>query len=221
MRHHRHVRADLDRALEFVREQELTGWVQHLLGHRARLRMDEGDWNAAERDAREALSVQVSGGARAVDALVPLGLMQARRGENGAEATLQEATERAFATSELQWIAPAAAARAEYAWLHGDDAGAAAEAGRVLDQALAEEHPWFGGELAFWSRVAGVPVPLPSVMAQPHRLFLAGDWRAAAEAWRDIGWSYHRALALAHSGQDEAQLAALALLDALGARQTA
>ena len=221
VRHHGPVREDLNRALEFVREHELTGWVQHVLGHRARLRMDEGDWTGAEQDAREALSMQVSGGGRVVDALVPLGLLQARRGEAGAEATLQEATERAYATSELQWTAPVAVARAEHAWLHEDDARAAEEIGRVLDQALTEEHPWFGGELAFWSRMAGVPVRMPSVMARPHRLFLAGDWRAAAEAWREAGWPYHRALALAHGGEDEAQLEALALLDALGARQTA
>ena len=57
-------------------------------------------------------------------------------------------------------------------------------------------------------------------MAAPHRLFLAGDWRAAAEAWRDLGWSHHQALALG-CGDDEARLKALELLDALGARQTA
>jgi DNA-binding CsgD family transcriptional regulator/tetratricopeptide (TPR) repeat protein len=221
VRLHGHVREDLDRALAYVREHELTGWVQHLLGHRARLRLDEGDWTGTERDAAEALAVQVSGGGRVVDALVPLGLVQARRGAAGAEATLREAAERAFATSELQWTAPVAAARAEHAWLHADDARAAAEAGRVFDQALAEEHPWFGGELACWSRMAGVPVRLPSVLARPHRLFLAGDWRAAAAAWREIGWPYHRALALAHGGDDEAQLEALALFEALGARQAA
>jgi DNA-binding CsgD family transcriptional regulator/tetratricopeptide (TPR) repeat protein len=221
VRHHGHAREDLDRALAYARKHDLTGWVQHVLGHRARLRLDEGDWTGAERDAREALSAQVSGGGRVVDALVPLALLQARRGGGQAEATLQEATERAFATSELQWIAPVAAARAEYAWLSGDDARAAEEAGRVLDQAVAEAHPWFGGELAFWSWMAGVPVRTPPVMAGPHRLLLAGHWRAAAEAWRELGWPYHQALALACGDQDETQLEALALLDALGARQTA
>jgi DNA-binding CsgD family transcriptional regulator len=68
--------------------------------------------------------------------------------------------------------------------------------------------------------MAGVPVSTPSVTAGPHRLLLAGDWRTAAAAWRELGWPYHQALALACGDEDEAQLEALALLDTLGARQT-
>ncbi len=62
---------------------------------------------------------------------------------------------------------------------------------------------------------------MPVVVAEPYRLLLAGDWRAAADAWRELGCPYQRALALACGDQDQAQLEALALLDGLGARQTA
>jgi DNA-binding NarL/FixJ family response regulator len=58
-------------------------------------------------------------------------------------------------------------------------------------------------------------------MAEPHRLLLAGDWRAAADAWQALGCSYQQALALSCGDQDAALLEALALLDGLGARQTA
>jgi DNA-binding CsgD family transcriptional regulator len=220
MRDYRHARGDLDRALAFVRARELAGYVQHVLGHRARVRLDLGDWAGAERDARAALAERTQGGPRVVDALVPLGLLQARRGDPDAAATLQEATERAFAT-ELQWIAPTAAARAEYAWLHGDDHRVAEEAARVFELAAQAEHPWFAGELACWLRLAGAPVPAPAVVAEPYRLLLAGDWRAAANAWEALGCPYERALALACGDQDEALLEALTLLDGLGARQTA
>ena len=195
--------------------------MQHVLGHRARVRLDHGDWAGAEQDAEAALAAPVKGGARVVDALVPLGLLQARRGNPDAAATLQEATERAFATGELQWIAPVAAARAEHAWLHGDDIRAAEEAAGTFELAVQAAHPWFAGELAFWLRLAGAPVRTPAVMAEPHRLLLAGDWQAAADAWQALGWPYERALALACGDQDEALLEALALLDGLGARLTA
>jgi DNA-binding CsgD family transcriptional regulator len=152
---------------------------------------------------------------------VPLGLLQARRGDPDAATTLQEATERAFATSELQWIAPTAAARAEHAWLYGEDHRIAEEAARVFELAVQANHAWFAGELAFWMRLAGASPPVPAVVAEPYRLLLAGDWRAAAGAWQALGCPYHRALALARGDQDEALLEALALLDGLGARQTA
>jgi DNA-binding CsgD family transcriptional regulator len=218
---YRHARQDLDRALAFVQAHELAGYAQHLLGYRARVRLDQGDWAGAEQDARAALAEPVEGGVGVVDALVPLGLLQARRGDPEAAATLQEATERAFATTELQWTAPVAAARAEHAWLHGDDPRVAEEAASVLELAVQAAHPWFTGELALWSRLAGAPVRAPAVMAEPYRLLLAGDWRAAATAWQAMGCPYHQALALACGDRDEALLEALALLDGLGASQAA
>jgi DNA-binding CsgD family transcriptional regulator len=237
MRDYRNARADLDRGIAFMQARELAGYLQHMLGHRARVRLDQGDWLGAEHDARAALAEAVAGGARVVDGLVPLGLLQARRADPAAAATLQEATERGFATVELQWTAPVAAARAEYAWLHGDDHRIAEEAERVYAQAVAAEHPWFIGELAFWLRLAAktdTTTPRPSqgsptlsrswplgMVAEPYRLFLVGDWRASADAWRELGCPYHRALALACGDEEEARLTALALLDGLGARQAA
>jgi len=221
MRDYRGAHGDLDRGLAFARAHELAGYAQHLLGHRARVRLERGDWLGAEQDAEAALAELVAGSARMVDALVPLGLLQARRGDPAATATLQEATERGFTTVELQWTAPVAAARAEYAWLHGDDDLIAEEAGRGYERAVRAAHPWFTGELAFWLRLAGALPEAPAVVAEPYRLLLAGDWRAAADMWRELGCPYQQALTLACGDRDEARLEALALLDGLGARQTA
>jgi DNA-binding CsgD family transcriptional regulator len=192
-----------------------------VLGHRARLRLEQGDWAGAEQDAHAALAERVQGGPRVVDALVPLGLLQARRGDPDAAATLQEATERAFATSELQWIGQVAAARAEHAWLHGDLDRVGEEAARAFPMAEEAGHPWFAGELGFWLRLAGALPAVPAVAAEPYRLLLDGDWRAAAGAWQARGCPYQQALALACGDQDEALLEALRLLDGLGARQAA
>jgi DNA-binding CsgD family transcriptional regulator len=222
-RDYRHAREDLDRAVAFTVQHDLAGNAQYMLGGRARLGLDQGDWVGAEQDARAALAELEPRrqGPRAVDALVVLGLLQARRGDPDAAATLQEATERAFASGELQWTGQVAAARAEHAWLSGDDDRVAEEAARVFERAVAAAHPWFAGELAFWLGLAGTPVPVPVKVAEPYRLLLAGDWRAAAAAWHELGCPYERALALAGGDRNEAPLEALALLDGLGARQTA
>jgi len=220
-RDYRHARSDLDRALAFVHAHDLAGYAQHLLGNRARMRLDQGDWAGAEQDARAALAERAHSGGRAVDPLVALALLQARRGDPGAAATLQEATERAVATGELQWTGQVAAARAEHAWLSGDAHRVAEEAAGVLEQAVQANHAWYAGELAMWMQLAGAPVRVPAMVAEPYRLLLAGDWRAAADAWQERGCLYQQALALARADQEQALLAALALLDGLGASQTA
>jgi DNA-binding CsgD family transcriptional regulator len=114
-----------------------------------------------------------------------------------------------------------AAARAEHAWLSGEEGRVAEEAARVFEAAVQAAHPWFARELAFWLQLAGAPLRVPAAVAEPYRLLLAGDWRAAANAWHALGCPYQRALALACGDRDEALLEALRLLDGLGARQAA
>jgi DNA-binding CsgD family transcriptional regulator len=113
-----------------------------------------------------------------------------------------------------------AAARAEDAWLHGEETRVAEEAAGGFDLAVRAGHPWFAGELASWLWRAGALSEVPAVAAEPYRLLLAGDWQAAASAWRALGCPYEQAQALAH-GDDEACLEALRLLDGLGASQAA
>jgi DNA-binding CsgD family transcriptional regulator/tetratricopeptide (TPR) repeat protein len=221
-RDYRHARGDLDRALAFTVQHDLAGNAQYMLGMRARLRLDRGDWAGAEQDARAALAEleQRRQGPRAVDALVVLGLLQARRGDPDAKGTLEEAAALALPTGELQWIGLVAAARAEHAWLHGELDRTATEAATGFALAVRAGHPWFAGELACWLWRAGALPEVPAVAAEPYRLLLAGDWRAAASAWHALGCPYEQAQTLA-LGDEEACLQALGLLDGLGTRQTA
>jgi DNA-binding CsgD family transcriptional regulator len=86
--------------------------------------------------------------------------------------------------------------------------------------AVGAGHPWFAGELACWLWRAGALPEIPAVAAEPYRLLLAGDWRAAAGAWQALGCPYEQAQSLA-LGDEEACVQALGLLDGLGARQAA
>jgi DNA-binding CsgD family transcriptional regulator len=222
LRDYRHARGDLDRALAFTVQHDLAGNAQYMLGMRARLRLDRGDWAGAEHDARAALAELEPRrqGPRAVDALVVLGLLQARRGDPDANGTLEEAAARALPTGELQWIALVAAARAEHAWLHGALDRTATEAATGFELAVRARHPWFAGELACWLWRADALPELPAVAAEPYRLLLAGDWRRSADAWQALGCPYEQAQTLA-LGDGEACLQALALLDGLGATHAA
>ncbi|MBV9891622.1 MAG: AAA family ATPase [Rhizobacter sp.] len=120
----------------------------------------------------------------------------------------------------LQRIGPVCAARAEAAWMAGDDERAAREAARAADLAAAKRHPWLLGELAFWRHRAGDLIVAPRGCAEPFALQTGGRWSEAAAAWRAMGCPYEEARALA-DGDEAAQRAALALLDKLGAKPLA
>jgi DNA-binding CsgD family transcriptional regulator len=138
-----------------------------------------------------------------------------RRGDPGADALLDEALSLAVPTAEVSRIARVAAARAEQAWYHGRLADVVRESAVGLAQMRDHCSPWLNGELLYWqSRVQ--PAAITGEVAEPYRLMLTGDWRAAADAWAQIGSPYEQALALA-DGTEESLRDALMILDRLGA----
>jgi DNA-binding CsgD family transcriptional regulator len=151
-----------------------------------------------------------------VMALYVLGLVRARRGDPGAEQTLDEAA-RIF--EPAAWPLLVLAARAEAAWLVGDHERSLAEARRGLDVTTPHTDPWIAGELARWVVLAGGE--MPSVRAaEPFALELARDWRGAAAAWERLGCPYDAAMARL-AGDVPALLTALQTFDSLGARPAA
>jgi DNA-binding CsgD family transcriptional regulator len=216
-RNYRPAEHELDRAIVFAFDRDLTSYLQYVLGTRAWWRLDQGDWAGAERDAREVLKQHEQPGTSIVPALVTWGKLQSRRGDDAAAATLDEASRRAVGMGEVQRLAPVASARAEHAWLTGESERAAEEARPGFEAAVETRHPWFAGELAWWLYRSGAPVEVPTWVAEPYRLSLAGDWRGAAAAWGRLGCPYERAEALAEADEKEALLEALDAFDALGA----
>jgi DNA-binding CsgD family transcriptional regulator len=212
---------DLDRALGFATERELDGYAQYMLGVRANLLLLRGDWRAAERDARASIALGEQRGVSLCPALIALGRLQSRRGDPEAAATLEDAWRRAVATGELQRLAPAAAALAEYAWLDGDLDSVVTLVRSTHAHPATDGNPWSRAELAHWLWRAGEPVPPRSDDPEPYALAMAGDWRGAAMAWAAIGFPYESAEALADGDDEAARLEALATFDAYGATRAA
>ena len=210
---------DLERALAFARTRGLDGYVQYLLGARANARLMFGDWPAAESDARAALELGEQPGVSLCPALIAIGRLQARRGEADAGATLDDAWRRAVDTGELQRLAPAAAARAEHAWLDGDLEGTVAAANAAYG--VSRVQPWAGAELAYWLWRAGQSVAPRPDYPEPYALAMAGDWLGAADRWAALGFPYERADALGEADDEAARREALATFDAYGAARAA
>ena len=209
--------ADLERGLAFAREHDLEGYEQYLLGVRANLRLLHGAWPAAESDARASLGLGDQFVVSVCPALVALGQLQSRRAEPDAGATLDDAWRHAVNTGELQRLAPAAAARAEHAWLTGDLERTAAIARETYGLAVARGDVWARAQLAFWLWRADALEDPPLDAPTPHARSIAGDWRGAAEQWDALGFPYEAADARSDSDDEAALLDALATFDRLGA----
>jgi ATP/maltotriose-dependent transcriptional regulator MalT len=187
----------------------------------ARLKFEQGAWEEALTEAEELLARPDIHVAARIPALVVVGRVRVRRGDEGADEPLDEARALALETREPQRIVPVVAARAELAWLRGDLDAVAREVRAGLDSAVRWENPWALGELVFWSSRSSEPITVGEPIAAPHRAHLSGDCVAAAEAWRALGCRYEEADALADSGEEAHRRRALEIFEELGARPMA
>ena len=212
----------LDDGLAFAAERDLDLTRFYLVAWRARSQLDRGRWTEAADSAAVVLGDSVASPLKHTLALSVLALVRARRGDPEVWAPLHEALALAAPTGELQQLAPVAAARAESAWLEGDNDAVARETDAALWLALQLGSPWVAGELAFWRWQAGIDDGLPgAALAEPYRLSVAGESQRAAAAWRELGCPYEAALALAAADDPRVQREAIDELQRLGARPAA
>jgi DNA-binding CsgD family transcriptional regulator/tetratricopeptide (TPR) repeat protein len=217
---------DADRCIgpgiEYCRERGLEAWLKCLVAAKAGSELAQGRWADA---ADTALSI-LDGPRDAVvaprhDAQLVLALVRARRGDPEYWPLLDEALETARSVGDLQFLAGAAAARAEVAWLEGRPEAVAKETEGAYALALELGEPSFVGELACWRWRAGLLAEAPTGAEETYRLQIAGEWEQAAQRWSADGCRYEAALALADSGDTEALRRSLDELGALGARPAA
>lgn len=191
-----------------------------MLAARALTKFYVGDWDVAGNLASDVLQQPGASTISRITALEAVARLCTRRGDPGAAAALDEALAIAAPTGNIQRIGPVRAARAEAAWLSGDRERTLAEACAAYELAVRKHEHWITGELAFWRWRAGDDVVFPEWIAPPFALHLAGDWRAAADAWQRLGCPYEQARALA-DGDSHAQMMALDMFERLGARPAA
>ena len=202
----------LTAAMKLAEDTEFFGILSYMQAARARLDFARGSWDEAVRDAEAAVDAFLP--ARC-PALIVLGRVHARRGQPQASRLLSSAWKLAVQIDELQRLGPAAAARAEDAWLRGDHARALDIAAPVYTEARRLGDRAHQAELGYWLAKAGQPAEAAS--DHPYALQAAGRWREAAELWQAAGCPYEHAAALAESPEPGDLLASLEILDELGA----
>jgi class 3 adenylate cyclase/tetratricopeptide (TPR) repeat protein len=211
----------LDQGLAYMREQGLDLWRLYLLAFRARIELDRGHWSEAVDSAALVLQKRLISTYPRIQAFVVLGLVRARRGEPDAQSPLDDALALGEPTNELPRIAPVAAARAEAAWLAGDQEGVGAATDDAFELALRRGSAWPIGELAYWRWRAGLDVEVTKAAAEPYAAEIAGDWARASELWTEIGCPYEAALALTGADDEDTLRRALDEFQRLGAQPAA
>jgi DNA-binding CsgD family transcriptional regulator/tetratricopeptide (TPR) repeat protein len=210
----------LQEGLAFTTDRDMDSYSIYLLGWRARWFFEQGNWAESEADAQEVLRLQPGSAVIALPAITTLGHLKVRQGDPQASRWLDQARELALSTGEFQRIGPAAAACAEAAWWKGEYAQVLKELEALLKIAYSAGDNYQLGAVTYWSWRAGGTIARENEIPPAYRAMIAGDWRAAAEAWARIGCPFERGLALAE-GDLDAQRAALAIFEGLGARPAA
>ncbi|HKJ56139.1 MAG TPA: AAA family ATPase [Nitriliruptoraceae bacterium] len=208
-----------DRALHFLGANDLSaGWGPYVHAIRARSLIATGRWDEAATGLDDALlGVAVSGWPRAA-LLATRGRLWARRGDERAGDELDEAWRIAAVSGSFQLRFVTATAIAEHAWLT-DSMGQPPPALQAIE-ADTEGRRWAASraEIAVWLDRAGVEdVGDGSRGALPHQLLLAGQFSEAARAWDSLDCVYEAAEARVLSDDPAQLLAALEVLDGLGA----
>lgn len=218
LRQHDAAERYVQEALDFCSTRDWDLWRYYLLSWQSRVLLARGRWTEAAEAASICLGEKCP--FARIHALHALGLVRARRGDPDAWVVLDEARALAQPRQEQQWLAPIACARAEAAWLEGRHEAALAETQAAYEEARRTGASW-AADLGYWRWRAGAEAPPEADGLLAHRLEMAGDAAAAAQAWREIGCPYEAALALADADDADAMMEALTALQALGARPAA
>ena len=203
----------------YCRDRDLYSFEAFVLGIAALVALHRGEWARARACAEDVLTRP---GLPPLHRIAPrrtLALIRARRGEQPV-APLDEMA----VGSELDTLRffPVWAARAEAAWLAGDDDTARTEAQSALATIGPSGNLWLVWHLQRWAQIPGGTTPPIAVddPITPFQLEVSGDWQAAAQAWTRRGCPYDAAIAQL-GGDIAAVESALATFRKLGARAAA
>jgi DNA-binding CsgD family transcriptional regulator/tetratricopeptide (TPR) repeat protein len=207
----------LQAGLKYCEERDLDFLRPYILAYRARMRFEQGQWNAASEDVEAVLRHPRTATVTRIPALRTLAHLRVRRGDPDVNGPVLQARALAGPVPELQRAGMLALVCAEAAWLADDREGVVREVQPMYERARQTRDPRMNGELAAWLWRAGVLKEQPVDIAEPYAQEISGDWRGAANAWKALGCPYEHASLLAWYGAEADQREALVILERLGA----
>lgn len=203
-------------ALAYAEQNEVDNLASYIAITLAWLQLRAGEWDEAETITRAESEKSIS--VAQLVARTVLTELAVRRGDADAADLLADLAARAVRASEPQRLAPLVELETEWALTTGAPMPVERfEA--LLDELRAPRDliGWGAIRVAAWACVAGIPVELEPPASAPHAAMLRRDWRGAADAFGEVGWSYDRALMLSLVDEEDALLEAIGIAQLLGA----
>ncbi len=215
---------DSDAAMGYIAEAERYSRNREFPVHsymfdarRYRLMAMRGQWAAAEAGLRGLLAGHGDPGMIGRETIPILGRVLLRQGKPEALDWLTLAKQHAERCDLLEWIVPTGLAMIEYAWLSDRPAAAGRYPALLRERTDRPGMAVPRAELLRYLQRLGEPASLFAGCPEPWAAGISGDWRAAADEWLHLGDRYEAALELADSGEVDATVQAVELLDDLGA----
>jgi DNA-binding CsgD family transcriptional regulator/tetratricopeptide (TPR) repeat protein len=205
-----------EQAFDYSRDHEVHTLVSYCATMIAWLRLRAGEWEEAERATHR--EIAACGTVLQLLAKTVLTELAVRRGDADAGERLADIAAQAERTGEIQRRAPVLELTVERALTTGAPLPRA-----ELEAALAEIRGqgcppgWAGLRLEAWAPVAGIDGRPDERMSAPHAAMVRRDWRGAADAYGEVGWTYDRALMLLLLDDEEALAESLEIARGLGA----
>jgi DNA-binding CsgD family transcriptional regulator len=197
----------LDTGLKYCEDLDMDSWVNYLLGHMTRLKLETGRWDEAYTIAENLINNTNQGTIFKIGALAVVATIKMRRGDTDVVPILLDAKAKAFGTMELQRIIPVLAALLEYEWITGKvlvDKVSIDYTITLLEQTGDAD---MDNKFAYWLlKVRKQYVPF-------HKSHKDYD---NANMWEELGCPYEQALAL-FAGDEANKRRALSMVQALGA----
>jgi DNA-binding CsgD family transcriptional regulator/tetratricopeptide (TPR) repeat protein len=179
------------------------------------LRLRAGEWE----DAEGVTQGQIEKGITVTQLMAKTILTElaVRRGDPDAADRLKDLAAQADRTGELQRIVPVLELATEYALTRDVPMPTVG-----YDKLVAEFWPrrltgWTAIRMRGWAAVAGIDLPYDVPSSTPFSAMARRDWRAAADAFGDVGWMYDRALMLSMLDDQESLGEAIEIARGLGA----
>ncbi len=206
--------------LEYSIEKDIDTFGLCMAGYNTKTKLHMGSWDEAVETASTVLKRK---NVPLINQIVPLyviGVIRLRRDDPGAMSILNELNSLGENIEEIvEMIVSIKSARAEAFWMENKPENIIEEVAPVYQKIKRRYNQWAIGELAYWLWKANYLFEIPERIAKPYLLQIKGEWKAAAELWKELQCPFEQALALAE-GNEEGIKEAIEIFNRLGASAT-